>query len=438
MKQPRGFGIAVLISATQLIASGPSMAAAPEIPRDFVFSLPLFAGPWLDDASGASVLTGSDQQILTLYKVLCGDDSDLVGTGALVFPYPDVAYEDWTIPIFRAGAGEQDVTICDYDGWQWQPNAKWGIATVGGPVTVPACSDSVRPSDPVGLDADGHLVLYDPTTSTEYDFWQATTVRSQPCGSLGSGYLGASILEAGYADFFDVTGDGSNPPGVYSARAMGTALLAGMILPEDIESGSIDHALALGILGPRNLSPDPGSPLLSDILYPAATTESDYYSTNPRALAAGQRLRAKSTLVDDTGTIIDEENDLAPITRMFLAALRTYGAYVVDNAGGLSFYAEDIHTANLALTDDEVNALIGQPPGTAIPPGSTKWQLLMETLNDDLWNNPIPIAYGNCSGAASTVTTPNFEVISPFSKPSAIFADDFESGDGSAWSAQVP
>lgn len=80
-------------------------------------------------------------------------------------------------------------------------------------------------------------------------------------------------------------------------------------------------------------------------------------------------------------------SQLAPITQMFLTALRTYGAYLVDNAGGFTFYAEDIHTAVLHLTDAQVNTLIGQSPGTSLPASKTKWQIVIEKLNQELeWN----------------------------------------------------
>jgi hypothetical protein len=433
----RAVAIVAVILAIFVGDTGLLMAADPEIPRDFSFGLPLFAGPWLENASGAEVSPDSDAQILRTFKVLCGDDTGLAGTTAIDFPYPDVSYDEFTMPIFGAGAGQQSVVICDYEGTQWYANSKWGVPTLGGPVSVPSCSGQVRPSDPTDLDSDGHLILYDPATFTEYDFWQATTVRSGPCQSAGGGQVGSSILEAGSPDFFDVRGDGSNPRGEYSARAMGTALLAGLILPEDVESGSIDHALALAILGPRNLSPDPSEPLDSDIIYPAATTETDMYSTAPFALAAGQRIRARPTLVDDSGTVIDEVADLAPITRMLFAALRTYGAYVVDNAGGFTFYAEDIHSADLNLSNDQVNVLIGEPVGTPLPAEKTKWQLVIEAVNDDLWNHPIPIAYGSCAGASSSIITMNFEVVANASAD-LLFADGFEDGSTSRWSLAVP
>ena len=53
---------------------------------------------------------------------------------------------------------------------------------------------------------------------------------------------------------------------------------------------------------------------------------------------------------------------------------------------------EDIHSANLELTDEEVNGLIGRSPDTPLPSGQTKWQILIGQLAEDLtW---IPLAAG--------------------------------------------
>ena len=285
---------------------------------------------------------------------------------------------------------------------------------------VPASAGTVRPNGPQDTGADGHLVLYDQAAFTEYDFWQATTARSGECTSLGGGREGTVILEAGAIEFFDVRGDGRNPDTLSSAHAVGTPLLAGLILPEDVESGVIAHALAFALPGLRNLSADPTEPLASDYFYPASTTETDFYSVNPYHLAAGQRIRLKSTIVDDNGATIDEANDLAPITQMYLAALRVYGAYAVDGADGFTFYAEDRHTANLNLTDDEVNALIGRPAGTPLPADRTKWQVVIEQLNLDL--EMIPFAYDASwqdgdDPATAVYDIANFEVLEPATQP---------------------
>ncbi len=404
---------------TRADTSDSSLADAPMLPRDFVLPIPLFApdSAWNQTATGAAVLPESDQQILVTYRVLHGDTTSLYPPEpGEWWPVTWVNFDEYTIPIFRAGSGQQSVLICDYDGTTWWPSPKFESEQEGGPVPVPAPVGMVRPASPQGTESDGWLVLYHRDTFTAYDFWQATTQRNGECESWGAGYTGAAILEAGAADFFDVRGSGANVDTYSSARATGPPLLAGLILPEDVESGAISHALALAIPGPRNLSNDPFEPLSSDYFYPASTTETDYYNTNPYALAAGQRIRLKQTLVDDSGDPIDE-NQLAPITRMFLAALRTYGAYLVDNAGGFVFYAEEITTAVLHLTDDEVNTLIGEPAGTPLPAGKTKWEVVIETLNDEVV--VIPLAYGPevQDPATAQITTANFEVVEPATEP---------------------
>ncbi|MCP4657576.1 MAG: hypothetical protein GY856_19395 [bacterium] len=395
-----------------------SAAANPSLPRDFTLPIPLFSpgSAWNQTATAAAVLAQSDQQILDTYRVLRGDTTSLVPAGepATTWPFVDINYDEFAIPISRAGAGRQSVVICDYEGFLSWPGPKWPVNEEGGPVSVPAPAGIVRPSGPRGIDSDGHLVLYDPATFTEYDFWQATTVRDGECESRGGGLTGNTLFEAGAADFFNVQGAGVNPDDVSSARATGTPLLAGMILPEDVAGGAIAHALAFAIPSLRNTSSDPWEPLASDYFYPVSTTETDFYSTSPSALAAGQRIRLKESIVDEEGEWIDED-ELAPITRMFLTALRTYGAYVVDNAGGFTFYAEDIHTAVLDLSDAEVNTLIGKPSAASLPASKTKWQLVIENLNDEL--ELIPFAYGpwqdGQNPATARITTANYEVVEP-------------------------
>ena len=395
-------------------------SAEPEYPRDFRFSLPLYDGEysaWLEDARPAVVLPDSDEQLQATYQVLCGDTSGLYPVDdppTTDQPYAQVHADAGSLPIFAAGTGSQQVLLCDYAGLAHYPNDKWGVPAEGGPVTVPACSGTVRPSGPEGTDSDGYLVLVDSAAATAYDFWQATTVRQGECQSEGGGLPGPAILEAAQADFAELDGSGANPSGVRSSRPAGTPLLAGAILPEDVESGDFAHALAVAIPGLRNLSSDPGQPLAADVVYPASSTDADRYSINDHALAAGQRLRLKGSIVGADGSVVDEQG-LAPITKMLLRALRRYGAYVVDTADGFSFFAEDVDTAVLELSDAQINTLIGQPAGTQLPSDKTRWQVVIETLNQEL--SGIPFAAGPCDGVATTVETANFHVVEPAAAP---------------------
>ena len=438
------------LATTRPPGEAPSATAPPSeaiegqmLLRDFALPIPLFASDsaWNQIAANVSVLPESDQQILVLYRVLLGDDSTLSPKlGYRISPFMYVSYDEWTIPVFRMSGTEQTVLLCNYDGDLDYTNPKLPEAYLdpGGPVTIPAPVGTVRPSAPEDTDADGHLVLYNPDVYMEYDFWQATTVRDGECRSRGGGQPGTSILEAGMIDFFDVRGTGANPLGYFSARASGVPLLAGLILPEDIEAGAIEHALAVAIPRPRNTNQAaPWEPHASDIVYPASQAEWDFFNTDPDALAQGQRIRLKESII-----VVDEAwgdaygvkkeipiDDLpfAPITLIFLKALHTYGAYVVDNSDGLVFYAEDIHTANLRLSDDEVNALIGEPPGTPLPEDKTKWQIVIEKLNEDLTH--IPLASGGSGPwweygpggkdpALARIDISNLEVVEPATEPS--------------------
>jgi hypothetical protein len=392
--------------------------------RDFLFELPLFApdSAWNQRADQAAVLPESDAQILSLYRVLLGDISSLKGYDEVVtdWPYMSIGLYDFTIPIFRAGDDMQQVWICEDAGIVGWVHPKFGIETEGGPVTVPAPTGTVRPSGPEDEGADGWMVIYDPETFISWDYIGATPYFDEDCEGFEGGLVGEQILQAGVVDFFDVRGPGVNQPGdgSYSARAVGTPLLAGVILPEDIERGAIAHALAFAIPGPRNTNLFPQNPKDADYFYPASTTETDFYNKDSDALASGQRIRLKQIIVDEEGDLIDE-SQLAPITRMYLTALREYGAYLVDNAGGFTFYAEDVHTAVLHLPDDEINALIGEPAGTPLPENMTKWQIVMERLGVDLELIPLAISPGDDEPRPKTakIEIANFEVVEPAEIP---------------------
>ena len=423
-QEPSDTGPAIVFQAAQVGWPFPqgSQPLEPEFPRGFELALPLYDGlhsAWIQDASTAGVASSSADQILTTYRALCGDISGLFPVDdppTANSPYPTIRFDDHAVPIFAAGSGVQDVLLCDYEGFGRDPNIKWGVPDEGGPVETPSCSGMVRPAGPTGIDSDGAMVLFDVAHGVEYDFWQATTISSGECQSDGAGLPGSSVPQAGQVDFFDVGGPGANAAGVWGARASATPLLAGAVLPEDVIDGEIGHALAVAVPGVRNLNADPDLPLRSDVVYPASFTQTRRYSTDPHALAAGQRLRLRSNIVASDGDTVNEA-ELAPITRMVVAALRNHGAYVVDSANGLALFAEDIHTAVLDLEEDAVNALIGEPAGTPLPGGKTKWQVVMEALDRDLAT--IPFAYGSCDGASSTVTVANFDVVEPATPPPA-------------------
>ena len=376
--------------------------SASSLKRTFQLPVPLFnaQSAWNQRADGAAVLRKSKRHMQTLHRAMraiLGDWSEI-----------SLTFDEWTIPIFCAnGRKRSRVDLCDYEGQEAWHNDKWtGTAAqkLGGSLMVPIPGGPVRPSSPSSTDSDGHLVLYDPVGKIAYEFWQATTERSGRCGSAGGGRTSSRILEAGAIDFFDVTGSGTNAPRqLSSARASGVSLLAGLLLPEDVAAGEIRHAFAVAIPKPRNTSSDPNKPHKADIVYPAAWLETHVFNTDPYALASGQRIRLIKTLRDIEGEVIDE-NELAPVTRMVLTALRRYGAYITDNAGGFALYAEDYRTGVLRVPKAQVRQLIGAEPQAKLDASKSNWELVLRVLAADL--GKIPITIGKAKMKWS-----NFEVV---------------------------
>ncbi|MEE8337906.1 MAG: hypothetical protein V3R95_07580, partial [Dehalococcoidia bacterium] len=95
--------------------------------------------------------------------------------------------------------------------------------------------------------------------------------------------------------------------------------------------------------------------------------------------------------------------------------------------GGFVFSAEDIHTANLRLSDAEIKELVGLPLEAALPEGKTGWQIVMEKLLGELFELPghddgLPLASNGSQPwwayesdehdpAAATFGVSNFEVV---------------------------
>ena len=112
----------------------------------------------------------------------------------------------------------------------------------------------------------------------------------------------------------------------WGATATGLPLLGGMMTIDELQRGSIDHALAMAI-------PHARAGVWS---WPA--THGDGDSSDPNSLPEGARLRLDPTL--NLKTL-----NLPPMTRMMAEAAQRYGMVIRDRAGVVAFYGEDPSTA---------------------------------------------------------------------------------------------
>jgi len=157
--------------------------------------------------------------------------------------------------------------------------------------------------------SDHHLVVVD--GDKELDMWNATYDARNDRWSAGGRFVG------------DLYGWGANaPPGHHAggAVAAGFSGMGGVVRPEEIAQGHIDHALSMTIPHPR-------------IGYLGPATATDGTNPDPRSIPEGARIQ------------LDPDYDVAAQSwpaweKMLAKALQTYGAYVSDNGGTVAFYGQ--------------------------------------------------------------------------------------------------
>ncbi|MBB6627272.1 hypothetical protein H5V45_08050 [Nocardioides sp. KIGAM211] len=183
---------------------------------------------------------------------------------------------------------------------------------------------------------DGWFTVFDTSSSVAYDLWRA---RREDDGAISYHYMRK----------WDLNGPGYSEPQVVSARGSGLPLFAGLIRPGELESGEIQHALAISVPGPAQ----------NYFVAPASTTDGNGRSTS---LPEGARIRLKVDIVmpkpvdPRTGKVIKLTAQQQRLADAIVACLRTYGAIVVGRAAVPTLYAQRDVTSGL-LRGNELQGL---------------------------------------------------------------------------------
>jgi len=163
----------------------------------------------------------------------------------------------------------------------------------------------------------GHMLLVDTSLRRSWSFTQAKQLSINTWQVFG-------------INTWDLNGLGYRPPHMgrlsYSdgSRGSGFPLIAGLIRPEEIESGEIKHALVFG--SPINRKGVFCSP-------PASAT--DGWRDGPDFIPEGARLQL------DPSLNIDSLN-LSRATTIIMKALQKYGMYNGDNSGVFKLYFQNL------------------------------------------------------------------------------------------------
>jgi hypothetical protein len=197
---------------------------------------------------------------------------------------------DYAKPIYYAKAGDPTTRVSLTTDWSPNGDIGWD----GGPIPVPAGCTPAPGSD-------GHLTIVSADRTKAWDFWRATSCT-------------ASGITAGVVTQWNLLGPGySSDRTNNSARGSGTPVLSTTLRADESATG-IDHAL--GITVPR---------VGSTYIYPVATHADGSLGADGIKYGMLFVLRADYPVPANASTGV----------RNLIAALKTYGAYVVDQ--GASF-----------------------------------------------------------------------------------------------------
>lgn len=195
---------------------------------------------------------------------------------------------------------------------------------------------------PVGAhqapESDGHMTLIDRATGMAYDFYQG-----QP---RGDGTWDCTLCSTSALDGTGVRPPKGGPTPWYEShgsRACGFPLIAGLIRPEEIEAGQIDHALVIAYPALRRRW----------FRSPASTGHPNNGRISETAgVPCGGRFQLDPSLdVESLG--------LSPAGVTIARALQEYGAYVGDFAGSINLYADGSEEAQRAWTGTLDQGVLG-------------------------------------------------------------------------------
>lgn len=200
--------------------------------------------------------------------------------------------------------------------------------------TMYDCGVAITFHIPVGATpetgSDHHLVVINLDTNQELDMWLASF--SGGAWSAGSRYVTASNGWGALCALGQRCG---------AAVAAGFAAFGGVVRPEEIQQGHIDHALALT------------ASLTRSGLVACPATHTDGPSSDPNAIPEAARVQLDPAFNVDAQSWPQWEKVMAH-------ALQTYGAYVYDTGGSLAFAGQGNQNGGLLWSS------VGVPDGPSL------------------------------------------------------------------------
>lgn len=282
----------------------------------------------------------------------------------------------YTAPVYTVDASVAPTAVkysnCQNKSWI-DPNFLQQISNVPIPANAVASSGS-----------DSEMIVWQPSSDTVWELWGAQK-RTDGWYACWGGRLDQASTNQGIFT------------GGYGVSATGLSLLGGMMRIDELQQGSINHALDFALPEVRK----------GTYSWPAQRTDGTIDS--PTALAEGQRFRL------DPSINVDALN-MSPMGKMMAKAIQKYGLVLRDRSGSVSFYAEN--------PTPIINAT-GVNPYTALYGGKAEWA----QMDNFPWSSlqALPLDYGKPSTLTSTTAAPattTSTTVSPTTAPTSTTTTD--------------
>ncbi len=189
--------------------------------------------------------------------------------------------------------------------------------------------------------SDGDMIVYQPSTNTEWELWEAKDTGGSWTACAGGEITGVSSSNGVF-------------PAPLGVAASGLSLLGGQIHLSDLASGSINHVLEVQV------------PRTEQGVFVAPAVRTDGWSTASNAIPEGTRFRLNPDVnLSSLG--------LSPVGLEVARAIQTYGLVISDTSGAVNFIAQDPSPQMAAGAPNPYNSWFGSTPSYEVLAG-IPWQ----------------------------------------------------------------
>jgi hypothetical protein len=253
---------------------------------------------------------------------------------------------DYSSPIYIVGT---EIAAVPVRQWDCHKNGYWDeeLARQWQAVPIPAYAQPANGTD-------SEMTIYQPSTDTMWEFWQARKVKKQWEACWGGRMLSVS------------KNDGIWPPH-YGTTATGLPFLGGQVTVDELRRGVINHVMGIALVETENWN-----------IYSWPANRSDGWNPSNVSdrIPEGLRFRLDPSISVDALKI-------HPIAKIIAKAAQIYGFVVWDRSGAIGLRAESAKRFTV----------LGMPdPYPALWNGTPSYNILMDFPWDRL--QFLPMNYG--------------------------------------------